>query len=185
MNNESNNSLFISNRQTGFITFFCDEPGCIKRFFRFQNLVNHHDRGDHIFKPEKLRIRDKVIQLFKSGIEQVKPHQAHQIHDFKIVSNTSTDRFDEQSTSNSDEQSTSEDETETIMYELQQGWALVEPNNNTRFSPEQLNYLNEKYEEGQNNGSKWDANAVFEVNRIGFFISRRLLFIVGDAKQRR
>jgi hypothetical protein len=115
----------------------------------------------------------------------VKPHQAHQIHDFKIVSNTSTDRFDEQSTSNSDEQSTSEDETETIMYELQQGWALVEPNNNTRFSPEQLNYLNEKYEEGQNNGSKWDANAVFEVNRIGFFISRRLLFIVGDAKQRR
>ncbi|CAF1472623.1 unnamed protein product, partial [Rotaria sordida] len=154
MNMESNSSSFIGSRRTGFTTFFCDEPECIKRFVRFQNLVNHHARGDHILKPDKLKLYDKAIQLFKSGIEQVKPHQAYQLHNFKIVSNTST--------SSSDEESTNDDETETITYELGQCWALVEPNNNTRFSPEQINFLNKKYEEGKNNGSKWDANAVFE-----------------------
>ncbi|CAF2871114.1 unnamed protein product, partial [Rotaria sp. Silwood2] len=88
------------------------------------------------------------------SIEQVKSHQTYQLHNFKIVSNIST--------SSSDEESTTDDETETITYELRQGWTLIEPNNNTRCSPEQINFLNKKYEEGKNNGSKWNANAVFE-----------------------
>lgn len=173
LNNEPNNSSFASARQTGFTTFFCDEPGCIKRFFRFQNLINHHIRGDHVFKPDKLKIHDRAIQLFKSGIEQVTPHQTHLTHGFKIISNASRDNFDEQSTSSSEEQSMDEEENETIPYELQQGWALVEPSSNTRFSSEQINYLNEKYEEGKSNGSKWDANAVFEVIHPEFLIHIR------------
>lgn len=184
-NNKSTNSSFVDDRQAGFTTFFCDEPGCIKRFFRFQNLVNHHARGDHLFKPDKLKIRDRVIQLFKSGIEQVKPHQTILTHGFKVISNASRDHFDEQSTSSSSEQSMDEEENENIPYDLQQGWALLELNSNTRFSSEQIDYLNEKYEEGQNNGSKWDASAVFEVNYLDPFIHTHGLLIVGDAKQRR
>ncbi len=70
---EAADSSLTNNRQTGFNTFFGDEPGCVKRFVRFQNLVNHHARGDHVFKPDKVKLRDKAIQLFKSGVEQKIP----------------------------------------------------------------------------------------------------------------
>jgi hypothetical protein len=153
---ESNNSSFTNNRQTGFNTFFCDEPGCVKRFVRFQNLVNHHARGDHIFKPDKVRLRDKAIQLFKSGVEQAKPHQIQQLQNFTIVSNLSTGSSSEQSGSN--------DETKENIHKLQQGWALLDLSDKKSFSNQQINYLNEKYEEGKANGSKWDANAVALVN---------------------
>jgi hypothetical protein len=143
------------NRQTGCVTYDCDQPGCVKRYRRFKNLINHHDRGDHVYKPDKVRLRDKAIQLFKTGTESVKPRPMQQLHNFKIVSNTST--------SSSDEESSIDDESEITNYTLQQGWALVEPHTNIRFSPYQIKFLNEKYNEGRNNGSKWDANAVFEV----------------------
>ena len=159
---ESNNSSFMNNRQTGFDTFFCDEPGCIKRFVRYQNLINHHARGDHVFKPDKVKLRDKAIQLFKSGIEQTKPHQIQQLHNFKIVSNSSTDI--------SDKQSVNDDETGIIAHQLQKGWALLDPSDKTCFSNEQIKYLNEKYEEGKANGSKWDATAVSLVSHISMFI---------------
>jgi len=176
-NVESKGSSFTYNDQTGFNTFDCDQPGCIKRFRRYRNLVNHHARGDHVFKPDKVRLRDKAVQLFKCGIESVKPHQIQQLNNFKVVSNTAVN--------SSDEKSISDDEPDTINHEiLQQGWALLEPNTNIRFSPDQIKFLNEKYEEGRNNGSKWDANAVFEVRRTSLFFGT-IPFIIGDAKKRR
>ena len=70
INVKSKSSSSASNHQSGFITFDCDQPGCIKRYCRFKNLINHHDRGDHVYKPDKVRLRDKAIQLFKNGIER-------------------------------------------------------------------------------------------------------------------
>jgi hypothetical protein len=160
MHVKSKGSSSVYNRQTSFITYDCDQPGCIKRFCRFKNLINHHDRGDHVYKPDKVRLRDKAIQLFKTGAESIKPYPIQRLHNFKVVYNTSTSSFDEESTT--------DDEPETINYELKQGWALIEPTTNIRFSPEQVIFLNEKYEDGRNNGSKWDANAVFEVWRFCF-----------------
>lgn len=155
VNVKSKSSSSMDKRPTGFTTYDCDEPGCVKRFFRFKNLVNHHDRGDHVYKPDKIRLRDKAVELFKAGTESIKPYSIQQMHNFKIVYNTSA--------KDSDEESTSDDEPEIINFELKQGWALMEPITNIRFSPDQVKFLNEKYEQGRINGSKWDVNAVFEV----------------------
>lgn len=167
MNMKSSSSSSTIIVKKGFTTFCCDEPGCIKQYFRFSNLVNHHARGDHLFKPDKIRIRDKAIQLFKNGVEQVKPHQSQQLHNFKILSSASTSSSDEESDID-DEESGSDDDTEIVTHELQKGWALKESRNVTRFSNKQISYLNEKFEEGKKNGSKWNPNAVFEVSCANF-----------------
>ena len=152
---KSNDLSTVDNRQTGFIIYDCDEPGCVKRFCRFKNLINHHDRGDHIYKLNKVRLRDKAIELFQSGTESLTPRSMQQLHNFKVVYNTSTNI--------SDEESTGEEEQETINYKLKQAWALIEPTTSIRFSADQVKFLREKYEQGRMNGSKWDVNAVFEV----------------------
>lgn len=157
---QSRNSSSILTGKKGFTTFSCDEPGCIKQYFRFSNLVNHHARGNHVFKPDKVRILDKAIQLFKSGVEQVKPHQFQQLHSFKILSTAST--------SSSEDESDNNDDTESTKYELQKGWALKESRNGKRFSNKQINYLKEKFDEGKRNGSKWNPTTVFEVSCIHF-----------------
>ena len=152
---KSKGSSAMHKHPTGFITYDCDEPVCVKRFFRFKNLVNHHDRGDHIYKPDKIKLRDKAVELFQAGTEGIKPNSIQQMHNFKVVYNTSA--------KDSDEDSTSDDEPETVSYELNQGWALMKSITSIRFSPDQDKFLNEKYEQGRINGSKWDVNAVFEV----------------------
>jgi hypothetical protein len=110
--------MFTYDRQSSFSTFDCDHPGCIKRFFRYKNLVDHHARADHVYKPDKVRLRDKAIQLFKNGVEAVKPNQIHQLHNFTVISNTSN------STSDDEQSTSSDDEVESTNYILQHGWAL-------------------------------------------------------------
>ena len=81
----SNNSSTVDDRQTGFITYDCDEPGCVKRFYCFKNLINHHDRGDRVYKLDKVRLRDKAIELIKSGTKNITPRSIQQLHNFNIA----------------------------------------------------------------------------------------------------
>ena len=123
----------VDKYRTGFITYDCDELECVKRFFRFKNLVKHHDRSDHVYKPDKVRLRDKAVELFKAGTESIETYSTQQLHDFKSVYNIST--------KNSDEESTGNGEPQTINCELKQRWALVEPITNIRFSPDQVKLM--------------------------------------------
>ena len=97
----------------------------------------------------------KLYNYSKMVLKDVKPSQSRQLHNFKLIDNASS--------SGSDEESTNDDEPDTLNNELEQGWALIEQTINTRFSPEQVKFLQEKFEEGKNNGSKWDPKSVFEV----------------------
>jgi hypothetical protein len=166
-----------ANQSSRFRTFDCDHPGCVKRFARFSNLVNHHARGDHLFIQEKVRLRDKAVELFKDGIERTQSHKIQSIHNFTIIHNASDPGSCTEDSGN-DDAINSEQDT------LQQGWALQEPSLNARFSPDQVKFLTEKYTEGEMNGSKWDPNAVFEVRQICAIPSPIMFRPLGDAKQR-
>lgn len=151
-----------------FITFDCDEPGCIKRYYRYKNLVNHHARGDHVYKLDKVRLRDKAVELFKHGTERIQKNQIDRLHNFKITQKITPTNDDDLSTSE-EEQSSDRREGRQTEPNLEQGWALLEQTRVIRFSPDQVKFLNEKYDEGARNGSKWDPSAVAEVILNTFF----------------
>jgi hypothetical protein len=57
----------------------------------------------------------------------------------------------------------------------QQGWALSDSKTVIRYSPEQVKYLTEKYNEGEANGHKWNPSAVALVSNLNYdqtFISK-------------
>ena len=141
------NMLMSDNRPLSFNSFDCDEPGCIKHFFRFQNLMNHHFRGDHVYKSDKTRLRDKAIYMFKDGVENVKSNRIPNLQNLSNVSNALDPSINT-------EQSPDRHEAKFDGYKLSQGWALLEPAANIRLSPDQIKFLNEKYEEGEKNGCK-------------------------------
>ena len=47
---------------------------------------------------------------------------------------------------------------------LEQGWALAQSQPNKRFTKQQIEFLVEKYEEGQRSGHKWNPAAVAMAN---------------------
>jgi hypothetical protein len=72
-------------RSSAFVTFNCSTPGCVKQYRLFSNLVKHHDRGDHLFMPDKIKLRDRAILMYKDRAESVKPTQIHQLNNFTLV----------------------------------------------------------------------------------------------------
>jgi hypothetical protein len=60
-----------SNLTSAFVTFNCSVPGCVKQYRRYNNLVKHHDRGDHLFKPDKLNLRDRAILVCTKPVLRV------------------------------------------------------------------------------------------------------------------
>lgn len=145
-----------SNLTSAFVTFNCSVSGCVKQYRRYTNLVKHHDRGDHLFKPDKLNLRDRAIRMYKDRAESVKPIPIHQLKNFNIIHSTSM--------SDDDDSDEIEDEANNNHYYEQQGWALSESKNVTRYSPEQIKYLTDKYDEGEASGHKWNPSAVSAVS---------------------
>ena len=173
------NTSMHDHRPLSFNSFDCDEPGCIKRFFRFQNLMNHHFRGDHVYKPDKTQLGDKAIYMFQDGVENVKSNRIPNLLNLSNVSNALNAIMHT-------EQSPDRHETERDGYILSQDWALLEPAANIRLSSDQIKFLNEKYEEGEKNGCKWHPNAVFEVVVEPLSIDRQnmSLSFTGNATER-
>ncbi|CAF1499002.1 unnamed protein product [Rotaria sordida] len=54
----------------------------------------------------------------------------------------------------------SQEEVNNNSYYEQQGWALFESKAAIRYSPEQIKFLTEKYNEGEASGHKWNPSAV-------------------------
>ena len=73
-----------------FVTFNCSTAGCVKQYRRFSNLIKHHARGDHVFKPDKVTLRDHAILMYKDRAESVKPNQTHELNHFNLVSSART-----------------------------------------------------------------------------------------------
>ncbi len=125
-----------SDRGSAFVTFNCSTPGCVKQYRLYSNLVEHHARGDHLFKPDKMTLRDRAILMYKDRAESVKPNLIHQLNNFSMVNSTSI-------SSDDDDDEHQKEENNGHNYE-QQGWALFEHKAIIRYSPEQIQYLTEK-----------------------------------------
>lgn len=145
---------------SAFVTFNCSIPGCVKQYRLYSNLVKHHARGDHLFKPDKITLRDRAILMYKDRAESVKPNPIHQLNNFTVVNSTSISSDDD-----SDDDEYQKQDNKNHYYE-QQGWALSEPKAIIRYSPEQIKYLTEKYNEGEANGHKWNPSAVSSVSNL-------------------
>lgn len=149
-----------SNFTSAFVTFSCSVPGCVRQYRLYSNLVKHHDRGDHLFKPDKVTLRDRAIRLYKDRADSVKPVPIHQLKNFNIVHSTSVSDADD------DDVDGPQNKSNRKCYFEQQGWALSESKNISRYSPEQIKYLTDKYDEGEASGHKWNSSAVSSVSNL-------------------
>jgi hypothetical protein len=66
----------------------------------------------------------------------------------------------------------------------QQGWALSESKTGTRYSPEQIKYLTDKYNEGEAGGHKWNSSAVSSVSNLKIAQILRLNCFSGNGDKR-
>ena len=136
-----------------FVTFNCSTPGCVKQYRLYNNLVKHHARGDHLFKPDKVTLRDRAILMYKDRAESIKPNPIHQLNNFTVVNSTSL-LSDDDSENDEHQKQDNEDHNHE-----QQRWALSEPKATIHYPPEQIKYLTEKYNEGETNGYKWNPSS--------------------------
>lgn len=143
-----------------FITFNCLTPGCVKQYRFYSNLVKHHARGDHLFKSDKVTLRDRAILMYKDRAESVKPNFIHQLNNFTVINSTSISSDD-----NSDDDEHEKEDNEDYKFE-QHGWALSEPRTMIHYTPEQVKYLTDKYNEGETSGHKWNPSAVSLVSSM-------------------
>ena len=143
-----------------FVTFNCSTAGCVKQYRLYNNLVKHHARGDHLFKPDKVTLRDRAILMYKDRAESIKPNSIHQLNNFTVVNSTSL-LSDDDSENDEHQKQDNEDHNHE-----QQGWALSELKATIRYSPEQIKYLTEKYNEGETNGYKWNPSSVASVSNL-------------------
>ena len=78
-----------------FVTFNCSTPGCVKQYRLYSNLVKHYPRDDHLFKPDKVTLRDLAILMYKDRAESIKPNPIHQLNNFTVVNLTSLSSDDD------------------------------------------------------------------------------------------
>lgn len=133
---------------------------CARWHNLYSNLVKHHARGDHLFQPDKVTLRDRTILMYKDHAESVKPNPIHQLNNFTVVNSTSISSDDD----SDDDEHKKQDNTNRN--HEQQGWALSEPKAIIRYSSEQIKYLTEKYNEGEASGHKWNPSAVSSVSNL-------------------
>ena len=141
---------------SAFVTFNCSSAGCVKQYRRFSNLVKHHARGDHLFKPDKVSLRDRAMLMYKDRAESVKPNQIHELNHFSLVASSSMSSDDDDDDENNERQ----EQGDNTQSPEAQGWALAENKPAVRYSPDQIRYLTQKYDEGEASGHKWNPSTV-------------------------
>ena len=152
--NETNDEVLIDEEKTGttetcdryerspaFVTFDCTEANCVMQFRREDRLRAHLLIGSHKFVTSSSSLLDKAILMYK---ETMINDDARRIPSMSTASIAVTPSSFRKS-------------------KLEEGWALFQPRPNVKFTLAQKTYLNEKYDEGEKSGGKWDPNRLAEV----------------------
>jgi len=134
-------------RPSGFITFDCPEPCCTMQFRREDRLRAHLLVGSHRFIDHSYSLLDKAALMYKDALESDRPRQVPLLP----VANTTTRPL------------------APLKNNLKEGWALFSPRKKILFTPVQRAYLNQKYDEGEASGAKWDPAAVAQVSLFDLF----------------
>ena len=131
-------------RSSAFVTFDCTEPNCVMQFRREDRLRAHLLIGSHKIVAPSFRLLDKATLMYKEALANDNAKRIPALSTTtKILITSSVDKVN-----------------------LQEGWALFRPRPNIKFTVAQKSYLNEKYDEGEKSGAKWDPNRLAEVSVI-------------------
>jgi hypothetical protein len=145
VNDEHTNEIHgpVEDSSTGFVVFRCSDPQCIKWYRSLVRCEDHIVAGEHVYPNDKPSLFDAAITKFKAKADRIDFHG-----DLTSAATTASSA----STSSSSF--------------LNEGWALIKQRTSRRFTPEQIAYLVEKYEEGERSGNKWNPAAVASVSFI-------------------
>lgn len=131
----------VEDSSAGFIIFRCSDPQCIKWYRSVLRCEDHILSGQHVYPTAKLSLLDTAVTKYK-----IKTDQIDFARDLTSTTNIATSPVTSDSCS------------------LFEGWALVQPKSNKRFSSEQIAFLVEKYDEGERSGNKWNPTSVAAVS---------------------
>ena len=112
--------------------FTCPEDGCISSFLKYGNLLNHLSCGKHTFHSGNLVMKDRVAMKYSSLME-TKSVNAHVLRACPSASALDT---------------------------LGKGWGFKEKKESKPFTPEQAQYLIQKFNVGERSGIKCDPEDV-------------------------
>ena len=135
-----------------FVTFGCTEPHCVMQFRREDRLRAHLLLGSHRFKTPTYRLLDKATLIYKQLLDSDNPRQVPLLPITSSTSGTSLPNKEN----------------------LREGWALFRARNKAPFTLTQKSYLNQRYDEGEKSGAKWDGATVAEAS-FCLPLSHRLL----------
>ena len=134
----------VTDRHSSFVTFDCSEPHCVMQFRREDRLRAHLLLGSHKIITPSFRLLDRAAIIYKQALESDKPKVAPVLSASTAAVTTS----------------------DTAMFVMEEGWALFRAREKVAFTLAQRSYLNQKYDEGERSGAKWDASTVAEASRI-------------------
>ncbi|KAK3084477.1 hypothetical protein FSP39_014148, partial [Pinctada imbricata] len=112
--------------------FSCPEPNCIRSFSKYGNLMHHLDVGNHSFMKKGLSLSDRSIINYATKIES-KVASKPQMESSSLVPNPTS---------------------------LTKGWALKNKREIKRFSENQKQFLQSKFDMGERSGLKCDPEDV-------------------------
>ena len=131
---------------SSFVTFDCTEPHCVMQFRREDRLRAHLLLGSHKIITPSFRLLDRAAILYKKALESDKPKAVPVLSASTAAVTTAN----------------------TAMFVMEEGWALFRAREKVPFTLAQRSYLNQKYDEGEKSGAKWDASTVAEARAIRF-----------------
>lgn len=143
----------VEDSSAGFIIFRCSDPQCIKWYRSVLRCEDHILSGQHIYPAAKLSLLDTAVTKYK-----IKTDQIDFDRDLTSTTNIATSPVTSDSCS------------------LVEGWALVQPKSNKRFTSEQIAFLVGKYDEGESSGNKWNPAAVAAVSFL-FELSSTMILV--------
>ena len=141
---------------SGFVTFDCPEPRCTMQFRREDRLRAHLLGGSHRFIDYSCSLLDKAALMYKDSLENDYPKQVPLLPVANITIRSPA----------------------PLKNNLKEGWALFSPRKKVLFIPAQCAYLNQKYDEGEVSGAKWDPVAVANVSLFDLFSNSISFFIL-------
>ncbi len=104
-------------------------------------MDTHIASGKHVYQPKKLSILDSAAHIYKNRLENVDYQSFNSLTSISSVPSTSNTTISGAMT-------------------FRQGWALPTAKPSTRFTKEQIEFLIDKFNEGEKSGHKWDPTSV-------------------------
>ena len=141
-------------RPSGFVTFDCPESRCTMQFRREDRLRAHLLVGSHRFIDHPCSLLNKSALMYKDdALESDYPKQVPLLSIVNITPRLPA----------------------SFKNDLKEGWALFSPRKKILFTPAQHAYLNQKYDEGEASGAKWNPIVITHVSLFDLFSNSMII----------